>query len=855
MKTEKALIALTLAIILTVPMVMQISHAQTTTHFKPYLFVSVSPNPVGVGQTVYVSLFFDKPIPPVGSEFGGNQYTGLTANIIKPDGTNETLGPYTTDTTGGVGGITFAPATTGNYTFQGVYPGQQFSPTQYLDAVLSPPVTVVVQSAQIGGWSSPPLPTSYWTTPIYASNYGWAQTIGGNWYGLGRLPFDNTGGYTGDLNNYQAYSTAPTTAHILWTLPTTTGGQPSGETAANEMSAYCASSPVYHSFEPVILNGVLYYNVWAAQTDNAGIAAVDLRTGQTLWMKNTTDVLIYGQVVTFHNNEEFGSQAMLYATEGTGYGLMVSSPTTWDILDPVNGNTMATITNVPGSLPSLFSTSPAALIDSNEPATGFYTIGSILIYWLNSTYNQFYTATATSLTMWNSSLCLVNNPSSVPYKPYGANNFAAGIQWSVPVPANDVNYSIAYESNQAILLSSYPQILPTFYNQWGGSSASDIAYSPINGTVLWGPTTQSLPSGDQLTIGAIGDGAYIRYDKDTLQMYGYSLTTGKQLWGPTQLEGDALSHLFQSAAIAYGECFIWDYGGYLNAVNLTTGKLMWSWTRGSAGYNNPYGVYPLWVYDTQSIADGMIFLSEGRLYDPPLFPGAEKLAINCTTGKLVWEINGAFQRDVSPIADGEMVGWNGYDGQIYAIGMGPSKTAVSASGVGVVGTTPVTISGSVTDISAGASQTAVAANFPNGLPCVSDASMTPFMEAVYEQQPMPTNTTGVPVTISVLDSNGNSRVIAKTTTNAMGDFGINWIPDIPGNFTVTATFAGTQSYYGSAATTYCYANAAAATPAPTATPISLTPTYNAIIYGVSAIIVVIIVCVAALAVLMLRKRP
>ena len=57
-------------------------------------------------------------------------------------------------------------------------------------------------------------------------------------------------------------------------------------------------------------------------------------------------------------------------------------------------------------------------------------------------------------------------------------------------------------------------------------------------------------------------------------------------------------------------------------------------------------------------------------------------------------------------------------------------------------------------------------NFPNGLPCVSDASMTQFMEAVYEQQPMPTNTTGVPVTLYVLDSNNNYRSIGTTTTNA-----------------------------------------------------------------------------------------
>ena len=66
------------------------------------------------------------------------------------------------------------------------------------------------------------------------------------------------------------------------------------------------------------------------------------------------------------------------------------------------------------------------------------------------------------------------------------------------------------------------------------------------------------------------------------------------------------------------------------------------------------------------------------------------------------------------------------------------------------------------------------------------------MEAVYEQQPMPTNITGVPVTISVLDSQQQLPTIGTTTTNSMGTYGISWTPDIPGDFTVIATFRRVQ---------------------------------------------------------------
>jgi hypothetical protein len=204
-----------------------------------------------------------------------------------------------------------------------------------------------------------------------------------------------------------------------------------------------------------------------------------------------------------------------------------------------------------------------------------------------------------------------------------------------------------------------------------------------------------------------------------------------------------------------------------------------------------------------------------------------------------------------------MVAESAYDNQIYAYGMGPSKTTVNAPSVGVTTSTPVTITGSVTDISAGSQQEAVAANFPNGVPAVSDASMTPWMEYVYEQQLCPTNATGVPVTISVIDSNGNNRQIGTTTSNAYGTYSLTWTPDIPGNYTVIASFAGSQSYYGSSAATAFYATAAPSV-TPTATPQSnLANTTDLMTYmaaGVIAIIIAIAI-VGVIMAMMLRKRP
>jgi hypothetical protein len=228
--------------------------------------------------------------------------------------------------------------------------------------------------------------------------------------------------------------------------------------------------------------------------------------------------------------------------------------------------------------------------------------------------------------------------------------------------------------------------------------------------------------------------------------------------------------------------------------------------------------------------------------------------LNETTGQLLWSID-SFNVDSDPImAYGVMTILNAYDNQVYAYSMGPSKTTISAPSVGVTTSAPITISGSVTDVSAGASQAAVAANFPNGLPCVSDASMSQFMEAVYMQQPMPHNVTGVPVTLSVLDSNGNFRTIGTTTTDGSGTYGFNWTPDIPGNFTIYATFGGTAAYYPSAAEAHIYASVQPSA-APTTTPnVSNLVTSSDLLAYIAGAVIAIIIAIAIVGLLLARKK-
>jgi hypothetical protein len=158
------------------------------------------------------------------------------------------------------------------------------------------------------------------------------------------------------------------------------------------------------------------------------------------------------------------------------------------------------------------------------------------------------------------------------------------------------------------------------------------------------------------------------------------------------------------------------------------------------------------------------------------------------------------------------------------------------------------------DVSAGTKQNQQAADFPNGVPVASDASMTAWMGYVYQQQPMPTNFTGVPVTIDVIDSNGNYRNIGTATTTASGTYSFAWAPDIPGSYTVIATFQGTSGYWGSyAQTAFDVMNAPAATTAPTPTPTSVADTY--FVPAIAGLFVLIIIVLALVILGMLRKRP
>ncbi len=834
-------------------------------HIITYAYMNVAPNPCGIGQTVNVNFWLQIP-PPTANGALGDRWHGLTVTVTHPDGTTETLGPFTTDDTGGTH-TDYTPSQTGNYTFVMNFPGQVLTgengaakTNEYINdtfmASTSPSVILSVQQQPIPQIPTTPLPSNYWTRPVQSTNGLW-YNITGNWLGLGLHSFANTGKYnlTGD---YNPYTTAPNAAHILWTKPVAFGGLVGGEFGGTDTSNYYSTSQYEPKWAPIIMNGVMYYELYpGASTYPAGWIAVDLRTGQTLWTYNSTQTLRCGQLLQYVSPNQYGTTAYLWTT-GNPLGASLSSTAvltglTYNIYDAMTGNYILSIAN---------GTSMSLTEDSN---------GDLIGYFVNTTVPS-----KPTLNMWNSTQAILYPTSQYTPGVTVANwmlrpalgsliDFGRGTVWTNQLPTNISNIpfpaplSISTVNSGVVLLTAGNA---TYFNT---GYQIEAGFDANTGAQLW-VTNRTLTPYTRVSVTTAGYGIFVELQSATGVLTGYNMNTGVLSWGPVQLSGSNgifdVPNPYDSIGgyqtiLANGVMYIMGFGGDMWAVNILNGNILWytstNAVTGLAGSDTPYGVWPLWVFSGGSVADGVWFLNEGHEYSPPLFRGAQQLAINCTNGKLIWSINGFDVTNGATIVDGIMTVLNAYDNQLYSYGQGPTAMTVTAPDTVTTTGAPVVIRGTITDISAGAQQQAVAKNFPNGLPVVSDSSMSAWMEYVYMQQTPPSNATGVPISIDVVDSNGNLRNVGTTTSDTSGMFTFTWKPDITGDYKVIATFAGSESYYPTSAETSFTATSPAATPMTTTAPSNLATTADLMIYNVVGVIVIII-AIAVVGLVLLRKR-
>jgi len=845
-KIKSKILAISIAAILMLSMTASmILIPKANAHSPPWTlqtwaYIAVAPNPVGVGQTVFVNMWVDKPMPEatVMNDIRRHNYE-LT--ITKPNGVNETHTFDLSDTTG-VQFYKFVPDQVGVYSLVFYYPGQVYTwnatsaQRVFTDDVFQPAtsktVTLTVQEEPLpAAISSYPLPTEYWTRPIEGENTDW-WSISSNYLEAPQI-IDGA---------VQPDGSAPNSAHIMWSKPLQSGGVVGGtNTGVNGMTYYTGLSYEIRFTTTIIINGKLYYALPKSNSASGnGYVSVDLRTGEQLYWQNMT-MPSFGSLEWYDSPNQHG-------VIPNGY-LWQTSGTTYLAYDPIDGNWLFNVTNVP----------------SGTRAYG--PKGEILIYTLNVNSGW--------LSLWNYTECFPESSTIMSaYRPVGRSiNGSSAYSWNATISAPIVGgSSIRYTIVDDILLFS--NIRTTYTSYYGTNDPYTVGAISLNpasrGTLLW-MKNYSAPQPQTDTIGVTRvylttdpvNRVFLMRDKETMVNSGYSLDDGSLLWTSQPISQIPDWEYFSTSGYtAYGKLYYSGFGGILYAFDTKNGTLLWTYGNGGEGnstnngLNSPWGLSPI---NVGAIADGKVYaFTTEHSPNEPMYKNSYVRAVDAYTGKEIWKIlswanPGSFSAPGMAIADGYLVYFNCYDGQIYTLGKGPSATTVSVPTNVVSLGNSVVIQGTVTDIAAGTKQKEQAARFPNGVPAVSDESMGTWMEYVYMQKPRPTNATGVPITLNVVDANGNYREIGKTTSDANGFFSLNWKPDIEGAYTIYASFAGSESYWPSHAVTSFAVDPAAATPAPTPQAVqSITDQY--FVPAVAGIIIAIVLGFA-ITILALRKRP
>lgn len=794
-KTQKSSVVILVLALTLIAVISNVSFVQAE-NITTYANMSTVPNPVGVNQPFEVS-FWVLPLPPTDADV----FHGFEVTITKPDGTLEKRGPLTSSPVGAQYFV-YTPDQIGTYYLQFAYPGETFASlgNTYLPCQTEKQAVVVQQQA-IPAWQDTPLPTDYWTRPINAQNRLWTS-IAGNWL---QRSYNGINVYWDSASGFNPYSAAPRSPHVVWTKELAMGGLVGGERGSTSYYSGLSYEPKFTP--PIIMNGRLYYNIYAtndiAQPDMGlrGFICVDLRTGEELWRRTEGNIDV-GQLYNYVSGNQMGVLPYLWSLTGD----------TWKMYDANTGEIILEFANASGVLFTMYGT-------VWQDADG--------VLYVNTINPQ-----SKWLAMWNSTKAFEANGLMPVYasgvgfwRPIvGTYDWLKGIQWNVTLP--DVGgdlYNVGMTGD--ILVAS------TVSYYYTSTSYVDVGFNLRTGQQLW---IQNRNKWEPYQ--AFGEGIYVSWNSKTRTYTAYDGNTGLEKWVSEPLEYPWGSFTSDNVAlIADGKVYALGYDGYLHAFDVNTGKHLWKFYSGNSGTETPYGSYPF--YYGPIIADGVLFAGTGE-HSPtqPYIRGERLFAVDVETGKELWSINGMML--VQAITDGYLLAYNAYDNRIYCFGKGPSATTVTAPDIGVPKGSSVIIKGTVTDQSSG----------QPGTPAIADVNMGEYMANIKEQQPIDlTLVTGVPVKLSAQAPDGSTMPIADVTSDAFGNFFYDWTPPDTGMYKIVATFAGSASYGSSSAETAIGVTAAASTTETTTTSAPLD------LYIIVATIVIII-AIAIVGMMILRKR-
>ena len=776
-------------------------------------------------------------------------------------------------------------------------------------AAVSPVTSFIVSQDPVPQWTNSPLPNDYWTRPIASAARDW-YVLTGAWLG-GAANVWPLGGSGGTVGSY-GYGLAPESAHILWSKPFYIGGVM--DDRLGDIN-YQTSHYQGVTFSPsVILDGKISWSPRFTAHGNQGWQVIDLYTGETLYENDTAPSPNMGQIYLYESPNQHGGFAYLWRTSAAALVpqtvvvpqvYQATNLTVMKIADSISVNRSTTpmsLGNTVWQMVDAYTFNPICYIAnvSNSGTQVYGKDGSILYY------NLVNKGTATNpnyyCTVWNSSAgtmvadnagtgywqwrpagghfgadnpfigsSVFGTPFSMDYNVVHNGNVFFSQNFSVPNVIRPTNTLLnETDSIRAIRQDEYMVVGTQGRNDergivQGHMMAISLAPNSSRGSKLWEttftPPATSLSKNITAAAQFVGgftlngvypeDGVFTFQEVKQLKTWVFDLYTGQELWETTpqpQFAYYGMSQLvYQHQLIVYGS-----YAGQFLSFDIKTGDPLWNYSAKGIGEESPYGNYPMII---GAVADGKIYTyTSEHSFTHPLYRGPNLRCINASNGVELWSILD-FGAGLG-ISDGRLVSSNSMDNEIYCYGKGPSGTTVTAPQIIPALGTSILLQGTVTD------QTPSGRRNTNdkvdwtlaGTPAISDKDMSAWMEYKFMEQIYPSNATGVDVTLSAVDPNGNFIPIGTTTSDDHGNYAIPFTPEVPGTYQILANFAGTKSYGPSSATTYlAIGNGPTSTPTVTSAPISNADTY--FVPAVIGIIVVVIIVGAILALLLLRKRP
>ena len=705
MKFKKTIsILILMAFVVSTIAAVPIQSAKAQTTMKTYPIVDAIPNPVGVGQETLLKCGISEAAPS--ASYG---WSGITITVTKPDGTSETLGPFTTDSTGSTY-TTYVPDQIGNYTVTTNFPNNTYpitspvsgrpAPIQKGTILLASSISMtleVVESVDIQFYPGHALPTEYWSRPIDPQLREW-YSISGNWV---ERPFNSFVQYQDD---------APETPHILWATPYEQGGISGGlYDGENNIIADMYGGDAYEGrfANSVVINGVLYYNTEGnglyAQVSIPGIQAIDLHTGEKLWFLNNT-LLSFGQTMFFPSYNVNGVWNYLWSVTGSNYTAYSTNdgsfqfmfhnvPSGTRVFGP-NGEILIYQINTAAGWMALWNSTLAGQQNAviGQPSYGSWSFGA-----LGMDANGKGSRDAGGPTNPTNAIGQQIN-SAFPVTRYLNGSLDKCYSWNVTIPKGlTSNYLRAYQDDRIVGMA-YNQ---TMVRVWG---------LPINGITTtrnasintqsistlfdktWAAPSEWLEGSNILyytgasnyvTDDTYGDGVIAVFSKELRTHYGFSLVDGSYLWAT---EPENYLDLYGSGAgehtwyFAYGKLYSVGLAGIMYAYDLQTGNTDWTYTLKDP-YTEPVTGENWWGW-IDLIAAGKIYIGTlEHSANSPMPRGGPYACVNATDGSEIFRINGLMRETRwggNPVmGDSIIAGFDTYDLQIYAMGKGP--TAVTAS--------------------------------------------------------------------------------------------------------------------------------------------------------------------------------